>query len=194
MASADCSVLLCNQLVAVVSPNIGFIEDRRGKLVAELPSKTSKKRVLFVCLGNICRSPAAEGVLQHLVDQRQLGSKIEVDSAGTSSYHIGEPADKRMRAAAKQRGIELTSRSRMVSPRDLGEFDLVVPMDRKNLRELEAMVSGGGRGNIRLLSDYLDDSWPKEVPDPYYGGDEGFEQVLDMLMAACPRIIDELSS
>ncbi len=154
----------------------------------------SRKSVLFVCLGNICRSPAAEGVLQSLVGQRNLGDRIFVDSAGTSSYHIGEPADKRMRAAAQNRGIELTSRSRMVSARDLANFDLVVAMDRSNFRELEAMISGVGRGNIRLLSDYLQGNWPEEVPDPYYGGDEGFEQVLDMLSAACPALLDELVS
>lgn len=162
-----------------------------------------RKSVLFVCLGNICRSPAAEGVLQSLVDERQLGNDVFVDSAGTSSYHIGEPADKRMRAAAKQRGITLTSRSRMVSPRDLNKFDLVVAMDKANLRELEGMVAGQGRGNIRLLSDFLPEGsvfsgdksgkWPSEVPDPYYGGDEGFEQVLDMLLAACPALLDELA-
>lgn len=153
-----------------------------------------RKSVLFVCLGNICRSPAAEGVLQSLIDKRDLGDRVFVDSAGTSSYHIGEPADKRMRAAAKNRGIELTSRSRMVSARDMANFDLVVAMDRSNFRELEAMVSGVGRGNIRLLSDYLEGNWPEEVPDPYYGGDEGFEQVLDMLNAACPALLDELVS
>lgn len=166
------------------------------------PEPEGRKSVLFVCLGNICRSPAAEGVLQSLVDQRQLGDEVFVDSAGTSSYHIGEPADKRMRAAARERGLTLTSRSRMVSPRDLSKFDLVVAMDKTNLRELEAMVSGQGRGNIRLLSDFLpvgtvssgDNSgkWPSEVPDPYYGGDDGFEQVLDMLLAACPALLDEL--
>ncbi|GAB5404266.1 MAG: low molecular weight protein-tyrosine-phosphatase [Aureliella sp.] len=151
-----------------------------------------RKSVLFVCLGNICRSPAAEGVLQSLIDQRNLADLVFVDSAGTSSYHIGEPADKRMRAAAKNRSIELTSRSRMVSSRDLTKFDLVIAMDRSNYRELEAMVSGAGRGNVRLLSDYLEGDWPDEVPDPYYGGDEGFEQVLDMLAAACPVLLDEL--
>lgn len=151
-----------------------------------------RKSVLFVCLGNICRSPAAEGVLQALIDERKLGDRVFVDSAGTSSYHIGEPADKRMRVAAKNRGIDLTSRSRMVSSRDMANFDLVVAMDRSNFRELEAMVSGVGRGNIRLLSDYLTGGWPEEVPDPYYGGDEGFEQVLDMLTEACPALLDEL--
>jgi protein-tyrosine phosphatase len=150
------------------------------------------KRVLFVCLGNICRSPAAEGVMKKVVSDRNLDRDFFIDSAGTSSYHIGEPADRRMRSAAQRRGIELTSRSRMVSPRDMNEFDLVVAMDRKNYRELEALVTGAGRKNIRMLSDFLEDTWADEVPDPYYGGDDGFEQVLDMLEAACPKIVEEL--
>lgn len=151
------------------------------------------KRILFVCLGNICRSPAAEGVLQHLIEERSLEDQVDVDSAGTSSFHIGEPADKRMRAAAQARGIELTSRSRMVSQRDFGEFDLIVAMDRNNQRELER-VGGSAASKIKMLSDYLTGEWPDEVPDPYYGGDDGFEQVLDMLQAACPSLLDELLS
>ncbi|MCA9129098.1 MAG: low molecular weight phosphotyrosine protein phosphatase [Planctomycetales bacterium] len=149
------------------------------------------KRVLFVCLGNICRSPAAEGIFQSLVAKRGLENSIGVDSAGTSSYHIGEPADKRMRQAAELRGIELLSRSRMVSPRDLSQFDLIIAMDRNNYRELEALAEGSS-GKVRLLSEYLDENWPRDVPDPYYGGEEGFSKVLDMLEAACPRILDEI--
>ncbi|QDV27007.1 low molecular weight protein-tyrosine-phosphatase [Aureliella helgolandensis] len=154
---------------------------------------TTKKRILFVCLGNICRSPAAEGVLQHLAEQLGVQDELEVDSAGTSSYHIGEPADKRMRTAAAKRGIELTSRSRMASSRDFAAFDLIVAMDKSNLRELHGLANGG-EGKLRLLSDYLDDSWPEEVPDPYYGGDEGFDEVLDMLVAAGPKLLAELQN
>ncbi len=124
---------------------------------------------------------------------RQNGVDVFVDSAGTSSFHIGEPADKRMRAAASQRGIDLNSRSRMVSRRDFSEFDLVVAMDRNNYREL-ASLSEGISPKLRLLSDYLDQNWPRDVPDPYYGGDEGFAKVLDMLEAACPKILAELTS
>lgn len=149
------------------------------------------KRVLFVCLGNICRSPAAEGVLRKLIDERHLGDRVDVDSAGTSSYHIGEPADKRMRFAAERRGIHLTSRSRMINRRDFSEFDLIIAMDRSNYRELMAYVEGAN-SKVRLLSDYLDERWPREVPDPYFGGEEGFDQVLDMLHAACPKLLDEL--
>ncbi|GIW98944.1 MAG: phosphotyrosine protein phosphatase [Pirellulaceae bacterium] len=127
--------------------------------------------------------------MKHLVAQHGLQEVVEIDSAGTSSYHLGEPADRRMRAAAAERGIELTSRSRMISPRDIDQFDLIVAMDRDNLRELLRMAERGQESKIKLLSDYLDETWPIDVPDPYYGGKEGFERVLDMLEAACPRIL-----
>lgn len=149
------------------------------------------QRLLFVCLGNICRSPAAEGVMKRLVSARGLSQHIEIDSAGTSSFHIGEPADSRMRAAAASRGIELTSRARMVHRRDFAEFDLIVAMDGKNLRELLTYPEAAA-GCVRLLSDFLDDSWPCDVPDPYYGGEAGFMTVLDMLEQACPRILEYL--
>lgn len=150
-----------------------------------------KRKLLFVCLGNICRSPAAEGVLQHLVAARGLTDAVFIDSAGTSGYHIGELADPRMRRAAKERGIELTSRSRMISPRDLSEFDLIVVMDRGNYREVLSLWEGPN-AKVRMLSDFLEDHWPREVPDPYYGGDAGFAEVLDMLAAACPPLLDAL--
>ncbi len=145
-----------------------------------------QKRILFVCLGNICRSPCAEGITQSLA--RSSGQDVFVDSAGTSSFHIGEPADKRMREAAQRRGYDLLSRSRMVSRRDFDEFDLIVAMDRNNFREL-SLLTEGIHPKLKLLSDFLDDSWPKDVPDPYYGGPDGFEKVIDMLEAACPKIL-----
>jgi len=148
------------------------------------------KKILFVCLGNICRSPAAEGVMQSLVNSTE--ADIQVDSAGTSSFHIGEPADKRMRAAAAKRGYELTSRSRMVTRRDFVEFDLVVAMDRNNYREL-SILAGSPHRKLALLSHFLEGDWPRDVPDPYYGSDDGFETVLDMLEAACPKILQSLS-
>ncbi len=148
------------------------------------------KKILFVCLGNICRSPAAEGVMQAIANS--TGADVQVDSAGTSSFHIGEPADKRMRAAAAKRGYELTSRSRMVTRRDFTEFDLVVAMDRNNYREL-SILAGSPHRKLVLLSDFLEGDWPRDVPDPYYGGDDGFEMVLDMLEAASPKILQSLS-
>ncbi|MFO1064628.1 MAG: low molecular weight protein-tyrosine-phosphatase [Pirellulales bacterium] len=149
--------------------------------------------VLFVCLGNICRSPAAEGVFQHWVQSRGLQDRIVVDSAGTSSFHIGEPADRRMIEAARERGYELTSRSRQAVSRDYQRFDRIIAMDRNNYREL-AKLFGEPSSKLRLLSDYLDDSWPREVPDPYYGESDGFRYVLEMLEAAAPRILDDLTA
>ncbi len=148
-------------------------------------------RLLFVCLGNICRSPAAEGVMQKMLADRGLQARVQVDSAGTSSFHIGEPADSRMRSAAKSRGFELSSRARMIHRRDFAEFDLIVAMDHNNMRELQSYPEAA-TGRVRMLSDFLEDAWPRDVPDPYYGGDEGFTTVLDMLQAACPQIIAEL--
>ncbi|MEM6365714.1 MAG: low molecular weight protein-tyrosine-phosphatase [Planctomycetota bacterium] len=156
--------------------------------------------VLFVCMGNICRSPAAEGVMEFVANQQDIS--IQVDSAGTHDYHTGERADRRMRAAAQRRGIDLTSRARAVTPEDLrpGTFDAVVAMDDENMRNLEACyrshASDALPSHVRLLSHWLDNDseFPREVPDPYYGGDDGFELVLDMLQAACPAILEELGN
>lgn len=150
------------------------------------------RRILFVCLGNICRSPAAEGVLRNAVERAGKGGEVEVASAGTIGYHTGNPADQRMRTAALRRGYDLTSRARQVSPRDLTKYDLIVAMDRENYSNLQQMARGT-TAKIRMLSDFLDEGWPRDVPDPYYGGPDGFEQVLDMLEAAVPRILSEVT-
>lgn len=124
----------------------------------------------------------------HLVQQAGLGDEIFVDSAGTSGYHDGDPADRRMRRAAENRGYSLDSRSRMVTRRDLKEFDLVLAMDRSNYAELNRLAEGPA-DNVKLLSEYLEGDWPEDVPDPYYGEDDGFDYVLDMLEAACPAVL-----
>lgn len=148
-------------------------------------------RILFVCLGNICRSPAAEGVLRHLLEERGLDGEIHVESAGTGAWHVGEPADERMREAASDRGYELTSRARQITADDLDHFDLIVAMDRDNLEGVRRL--GSGRATVKLLSDFLDgDAHPDEVPDPYFGGARGFETVLDMLEAAMEGILAEV--
>jgi protein-tyrosine phosphatase len=152
----------------------------------------NRKRILFVCLGNICRSPAAEGVLLDYLKRHGLEGEVEVDSAGTASYHVGKLADERMRGAAERRGIELVSRARLLSPRDLAAFDLIVTMDRENYRNTQALGSGSANSNVRMLSDFLVGDWPREVPDPYYGGEDGFEFVLDMLQAAMPKLVAHL--
>jgi len=130
--------------------------------------------------------------MQHVVDSRDLSSSILIDSAGTIGYHTGHPADERMQSAALRRGYRLLSRSRKITYRDLETFDLVIAMDRENLADIKAIHSTP-KSAIKLLSEFLDDSWPDDVPDPYYGGAEGFEYVLDMIEAACPRILELLT-
>ncbi len=149
------------------------------------------KRVLFVCMGNICRSPAAESVLQHLIRDKGLEAEIEVDSAGTDAYHVGEPADVRMCQAANRRGYRLSSLARQVQRQDLDDFDLILAMDRSNLRRLQGLA-GSLPSNLVLLSSYLEADEPIDVPDPYYGDERGFEIVLDLIEQACPAILDDL--
>lgn len=149
------------------------------------------KKVLFVCMGNICRSPAGEAVMRRFAEE--FGVDVEIDSAGTHGYHVGESADRRMMAAAEARGYELTSRGRKVTKQDLEEenFDLVLAMDSDNHAMLQELA-GGLKTHIRMFSDYLDDNWPHDVPDPYYGEEDGFDQVLDMLEEGCPVILQTL--
>jgi len=152
----------------------------------------SKRRVLFVCLGNICRSPTGEGVFQALVRERGLSSRVEVDSAGTGSWHVGDPADRRMQEAAGDRGYELTSRARQATPEDFHDFDLIVAMDRSNRDNLAAIAPHGARAELRLFSDFLPPGSPRDVPDPYYGGPQGFERVLDLIEEGSAQILNHL--
>jgi protein-tyrosine phosphatase len=142
-------------------------------------------RILFVCMGNICRSPTAEGVMRRLI--ADAGLDIEVDSAGTGGWHVGEPPDERATLAARRRGVTLEGAARQVRPADFRRFDLLVAMDRSNLRQLLDMAPDDETAaKVRLLVADAD------VPDPYYGGDRGFETVLDMVEAACRGLLDEL--
>ncbi|WP_246419772.1 low molecular weight protein-tyrosine-phosphatase [Aporhodopirellula rubra] len=152
-----------------------------------------KSSVLFVCMGNICRSPAAEAVMRSVAKSSQ--QDIQIESAATEAYHVGERPDARMRKAAAARGFSLDSRGRHVNANDLaaGSYDLVVAMDHANVRRLRSIASTEV-SHVRLFSEFLDDGWPEEVPDPYYGGDAGFEQVLDMLEAGCPRLLESLTN
>ncbi|MCL5041243.1 MAG: low molecular weight phosphotyrosine protein phosphatase [Gammaproteobacteria bacterium] len=149
-------------------------------------------KVLFVCLGNICRSPSAEGVFsQRLAQRPQL--QVAMDSAGTAGYHIGKAPDARAVAAARKRGVDIGGlRARQVSAEDFHRFDLILAMDRSNLADLRRLDPGNG-AELHLFMEYAPDQ-PLEVPDPYYGGDQGFEQVLDMLEAASDALLDELQS
>ncbi len=149
------------------------------------------KRVLIVCMGNICRSPAGEAVMQRYAEE--FGVDVDVDSAGTHDYHVGERADERMNEAAESRGYELTSRGRQVTQADLdpNQFDLVLAMDTEN-HSILLEIAKGPKTHIRLFGDYLDDNWPRDVPDPYYGEQDGFDKVLDMLEEGCPIILETL--
>jgi len=147
--------------------------------------------VVFVCMGNICRSPAAEGVLKALAAGRGVAGRLRVDSAGTITYHAGKPPDPRMCQAAARRGYRLDGHSRRFQPEDAERFDLVVAMDRENLADL-AEICGRRPANARLLADFLPPGSPADVPDPYYGGAQGFDVVLDLMEEACPRILDQL--
>ena len=155
------------------------------------------QKLLFVCLGNICRSPAAEGVFLHLLNQRGLSDRFVVDSAGTGGWHTGNPADRRMQAAAGRRGIQLPSRARQISLDDLSDFDLVLTMDDANLTAVQGLAREAGRratATVRPMLSYAQRFTETEVPDPYYGGESGFEHVLDLLEDACSNLLDELSS
>ena len=155
------------------------------------------QKLLFVCLGNICRSPAAEGVFLHLLNERGLSDRFGVDSAGTGGWHTGNPADQRMQAAAARRGIQLPSRARQISLDDLSDFDLVLTMDDANLTAVQGLAREAGRratATVRPMLSYAQSFSETEVPDPYYGGEAGFEHVLDLLEDACSNLLDELSS
>ena len=143
-------------------------------------------------MGNICRSPAAEAVMKRFAEEFDVD--VDVDSAGTHDYHVGKKPDQRMIRAAEARGYELTSRARQVTKKDLaqGKFDLVLAMDNANYQAL-IELAGRPTTHIRVFSDYLDDNWPNDVPDPYYGEDAGFDEVLDMLEEGCPIILQTLA-
>ncbi len=151
-------------------------------------------RVLFVCLGNICRSPTGEGVLRHIVQERDLAEEFYIDSAGTGAWHVGEAADSRMRRAASRRGYDLTSRARQVTVEDFHDFHLIVAMDRSNLSDLEELQPGGARADLRLFSEFLPEGAPRDVPDPYYGGASGFDRVLDLVEEGAANLLDHLLS
>ena len=153
------------------------------------------KKILFVCLGNICRSPAAEGVFKQKVKDRGLEKLFVVDSAGTGGWHVGNLADPRMRETALSRGIELTSRSRKIEENDLYEFDHILVMDNDNLEAVKLLIKDHNNpvnSKIKLILSYSKISQLQEVPDPYYGGQNGFDKVLNLLDDAIDGLIDSL--
>lgn len=150
-------------------------------------------RVLFVCLGNICRSPTAEGVFRHVVERAGLQDRIEIDSAGTHAYHIGDPPDIRSQEAARRRGIDLSGlRGRKVTAEDIERFDYILAMDEENLANLRAICPAGLDEKIHLLLEFAPNRPEHEVPDPYFGGESGFERVLDMIDEASHGLLAQI--
>jgi len=147
----------------------------------------------MVCLGNICRSPTAEGVLRNLAAQEAPELALEIDSAGTADYHIGAPPDPRSQAAAKKRGIDISGlRARQVTQSDFERFDLILAMDGENLRELQALKPRGSHASVKLFLDYAPELKRRDVPDPYYRDAAAFEQVLDLTAAASRGLLAAL--
>jgi protein-tyrosine phosphatase len=152
-------------------------------------------RVLFVCLGNICRSPTAEAVFRTIAEREAPELKFEVDSAGTAGYHVGEPPDPRTQAAARRRGYDLSGlRARVVEPGDFERFDLILAMDRNNLSVLQRRAPVDARNRLRLFLEFAPETGTAEVPDPYYGGPNGFEEVLDLVESASRRLLHHVRS
>jgi len=153
-------------------------------------------RILFVCLGNICRSPTAEGVMRQRLRAAGLGDDVDVESAGTGGWHVGHPPDERATAAAKLRGIALEGSAQRFEPEHFDEFDLIVAMDRQNLADMRALAPPGDAvAKLRMLRDYDPEAdGDLDVPDPYYGGERGFEQVLDIVERCCDGLIAEISA
>jgi protein-tyrosine phosphatase len=151
-------------------------------------------RVLFVCLGNICRSPAAEAVFARLVSEAGWEERFTIDSAGTGRWHVGDPADARMRDAARRRGITITSIARQVVPADFEAFDLILAMDATNLATLRRLAPAAHHGKIRLFRELDPDAAGTDVPDPYYGGSEGFDDVLDIVTRTGRAWLTELTA
>ena len=149
-------------------------------------------KIITVCLGNICRSPMAEGILRHLAQERGLA--ITTDSAGTSDYHVGEGPDHRAVAAMERHGINIRDlRARQFKPHDFEDFDLILAMDASNLANmLKLAPDSGSATKARLVMDHAPDHLEREVPDPYFGGDEGFDHVYRMLVEACNAVLDEV--
>jgi protein-tyrosine phosphatase len=153
-----------------------------------------KIKVLFCCMGNICRSPTAHGVFQSLVEQAELSHRIDVDSAGTHAYHVGEPPDRRSQETARRRGYDLsTQRARQAGVGDFHEFDYVLAMDRDNLDHLASLCPSGMERKLQLFMSFAP-GHSEEVPDPYYGGARGFETVFDMVEAAARGLLENIRS
>ena len=148
------------------------------------------QKILMVCTGNICRSPTADGVLRHMLAEYRLNDRIEVDSAGTQSYHVGEAPDRRSQKHALQRGYDLSNlRARQVIAADYAEYDLILAMDRSHLSYLKQYCPIEYQAKLKLFLSFASQTTEQDVPDPYYGGDQGFEYVLDLIEDACQGVV-----
>lgn len=156
-------------------------------------TKDNPFKICFVCLGNICRSPTAEGVFQHLVNERGLEPYFYIDSAGTSAYHIGEPANSKSQWVANQQGIQLRSKARRFDRADIEEFDLILAMDHENLQNIKQLNGNSEYSEkIKLLREFDPEPNDKAVSDPYYGGMDGFQNVFDVIKRSSESLLDEL--
>jgi protein-tyrosine phosphatase len=154
---------------------------------------TKPRRLLFVCTGNICRSPLAEAIFRHQAEAAGRGAEFELDSAGTHDYHDGERADPRARRVGQERGVPVTSIAREVQPADFERFDLILAMDRSHLRELQRRCPAPLRERIRLMGEWCDSDEPPDVPDPYYSNDQAFVEVFELLDRCSRRLLAELA-
>ena len=152
-------------------------------------------KIVFVCLGNICRSPSAEGIFREKVIESSLDNIIEIDSAGTSAFHVGELADSRMRKHASRRGYNLTSRSRQFKKSDFNEFDYIVVMDKQNYSDILNLDNNNRfKEKVKMMTDFSTSYFQEDVPDPYYGGPNGFDVVIDILEESCNGFLDFLKA
>ncbi|MGB3669870.1 MAG: low molecular weight protein-tyrosine-phosphatase [Phormidesmis sp.] len=160
-----------------------------------LPAERLPTKLLFVCLGNICRSPSAENIMNHIIEQQQLSHVVSCDSAGTASYHIGSAPDRRMNQAAQKKGLTLVGSARQFTAADFDQFDLILAMDRSNYRDILSLDVGDRYADkVKLMCEFCQTHPDEEVPDPYYGGEEGFDYVIGLLTDACTHLLAEIKA
>lgn len=160
-----------------------------------ISEKVLPKKLLFVCLGNICRSPSAENIMNYLVTENGQRDRIISDSAGTANYHTGAAPDRRMAVAAKKRGITLVGRARQFTQQDFLNFDLILAMDHSNYQNILALAPEQKyRDQVKLMCSFCTSYPDQEVPDPYYGGVDGFDYVIDLLFDACSGLLDAIEA